>query len=220
MFIGHLAVGFAAKRVAPRVSLAMLLVASQFADMLWPVLIAAGVEHVRFDPTASPFLRLEFLDYPYSHSLLLLAVWGVLLGYIYRAFVPGSRIVALTAALVVSHWVLDVATHRPDMPLYPGGPKVGLGLWYSVPGTVIVEMAMYAAGLWLYVRTTRGRDGIGRWAFVALAVFLPIAYLGSIGSLPPSLPALAISALAAAALLTLWSWWADRHREMTTDAAG
>ena len=213
MFIGHLALGFAAKRAAPTVSLAMLLVASQLADIIWPVLIAVGLEHVRVDPTASPFLRLEFIDYPYSHSLVLLAVWGVALGYVCRQFMPGARVVAVIAALVVSHWLLDVATHRPDMPIYPGGAKVGLGLWYSVPATVVVEMFLYAAGLWIYLHTTRALDAIGRWAFVSLAVFLPVAYVASIGSAPPSLSALSLSALVGAGVLTLWSWWADTHRD-------
>lgn len=213
MFIGHLAVGLAAKRIEPRLSLAMLLVAAQLADIIWPVLIAIGIEHVRVDPTASPFLRLDFIDYPYSHSLVLLVVWGVALGYTCRALVPGSRVVALIAALVVSHWLLDVATHRPDMPIYPGGAKVGLGLWYSVPATVIVEIVLYSCGLWVYLRTTRARDGVGRWAFLSLAVFLPVAYVASIGSVPPSLWALSILALGGAGVLTFRSWWADRHRD-------
>lgn len=214
MFIGHLALGFAAKRVAPRVSLAMLFVAAQLADLLWPVFLALGLEHVRVDPAApSPFLMMDFTDYPFSHSLLLLIVWGVALGWIYRAFVPASRAMMVLAVLVVSHWVLDFVTHRSDMPIIPGGgPKVGLGLWYSVPATLAVECALYAAGLWVYVQTTRARDAIGRWAFITLAIFLVVAYIASIGSVPPSLTALYISALAGAALIMLWSWWADRHR--------
>ena len=73
-------------------------------------------------------------------------------------------------------------------------------------------MALYAAGLWVYLRTTRARDAIGRWWFIALAAFLVVAYVASIDSVPPSLPVLYISALAGAAVLTLWSWWADAHR--------
>ena len=213
MFIGHLAVGLAAKRLVPRLSLAVLFMAAQLADVLWPVFLALGLEHVRNDPAAaSPFLRLDFIDYPYSHSLLFLLIWGVALGWICRLLVPGSRAFAVIAALVVSHWVLDVATHRPDMPIYPGSAKIGLGLWNSVPATLTIEMLLYAVGLWVYLRTTRARDAIGRWAFIALAMFLVVAYIASIGSVPPSLPALYISALAGAGALTLWSWWADRHR--------
>jgi hypothetical protein len=213
MFIGHLALGFAAKRLEPRVSLALLFVAAQFADLLWPVLVAIGVEQVRIDPGNTAFTPLDFVSYPYSHSLLLLIVWGVALGVVCRWLVSNHRaIVVVMAGLVVSHWVLDFVTHRPDMPLYPGGPRLGLGLWNSIPGTLAVECALYAVGVWMYVRTTEARDAIGRWAFAALAAFLVLAYLAAVGTAPPSIPALYISALAGAAVLTLWSWWVDKHR--------
>src|SRR5678816_2619777 len=138
MFIGHFAVGFAAKRVAPRLSLAALFAAVVLADIIWPVLVALGLEHVQIDPGNTAFTPLDFVSYPYSHSLLLLLVWAAALGLVYR-WLSGhnGRSFAVLAALVLSHWVLDVLTHRPDMPLYPGGPKVGLGLWNSVPATVI-----------------------------------------------------------------------------------
>ena len=158
MFLGHLALGLAAKRVTPRVSLAVLFAAAQLADLLWPVLLAVGLEQVRIDPGNTAFTPLDFVSYPYSHSLLLLVVWGITFGWLYRLVTGDGRAFLVIAALVVSHWVLDFVTHRPDMPLYPGGPKLGLGLWNSVPGTMAVELTMYAAGLWVYFRATRARD--------------------------------------------------------------
>ena len=77
MFIGHFALGFAAKRATPRVSLAVLCAATQIADLLWPVFLAIGVEQVRIDPGNTAVTPLDFVSYPYSHSLLLLIVWGV-----------------------------------------------------------------------------------------------------------------------------------------------
>jgi hypothetical protein len=216
MFIGHLALGFAAKKVTPQISLAMLLTAAQFPDVLWPVLVALGVEHVRIARGYTAFTPLEFVSYPYSHSLLLLVVWGVLLGLVTRQVVREKGVVLVIAALVVSHWVLDFVTHRPDMPLYPGSPRYGLGLWNSVAGTLAVELSMYAVGLWIYIRATRSRDPIGRWAFIALAVFLGVVYLGNVGSAPSSVRLLYIGALVGAAILTAWAWWADRHREPIT----
>lgn len=215
MFVGHIALGLAAKRLAPRVSLAVLLSAAQLADILWPVLVALGVEQVRIDPGNTAVTPLDFVSYPVSHSLLLLIVWGVAFGLVYRAIAGhNGRALTVLAILVISHWVLDFLTHRPDMPLYPGGPKVGLGLWNSVPGTMAVELPMYAAGIWIYARATRARDAIGRWAFAALAAFLLIVYLGNVaGGAPPSVTAIYVSALVAIALLTAWSWWADAHRD-------
>jgi hypothetical protein len=136
---------------APRVSLAVLIAAAQFADVLWPVLIALGVEQVRIDPGTIAFTPLDFISYPYSHPLLLLVVWGVAdFGTAYRLVTrQNGSALGVIALLVVSHWVLDVATHWPDMPVYPGEPKLGLGLQNSVAGTVVVELAMYAAGVWL-----------------------------------------------------------------------
>jgi hypothetical protein len=214
MFIGHFALGFAAKGVTPRVSLGMLFAAAQLADIMWPVLVAAGVEQVRIDPGNTVFTPLDFVSYPYSHSLLLLVVWGVILGAGYRAIAGGRRTFVMLAALVVSHWLLDFLTHRPDMPLYPGGPRFGAGLWNSVPATLAVESLLFAAGLWVYLRTTRARDRIGNWALGGLVGFLLVAYVGNIaGGAPPSIAALYITALAGAVLLCGWAWWADRHRD-------
>src|SRR5438093_2804021 len=160
MFVGHFALGFAAKRVTPGVSLAMLFGAAQLADLMWPAFLLAGVEQVRIDPGNTAMTPLDFISYPYSHSLAMLIVWGAVLAFLYKMAAPRSPRLAvpILAALVVSHWTLDFVTHRPDMPIYPGGPKLGLGLWQSVAATVIVEIAMYAVGVWIYLRATRARD--------------------------------------------------------------
>lgn len=213
MFIGHLALGFAAKRALPNTSLAVLFVAVQFADLLWPILVAAGIEHVRIDPGNTAVTPLDFVSYPYSHSLAFLILWGVIFGALYRAATRERAALVVLAALVVSHWVLDFATHRPDMPIYPGSAKYGLGLWNSRLATVAVELPMFAAGLWMYASATTARDATGRWAFLGLAAFLLVAYFMNLaGPPPPSVTALWIFALVGASILTFWSWWADRHR--------
>jgi membrane-bound metal-dependent hydrolase YbcI (DUF457 family) len=213
MFIGHFALGFAAKRAAPRVSLAVLGAATQIADLLWPIFLAVGVEQVRIDPGNTAVTPLDFVSYPYSHSLLLLVVWGMLFATAYAGS-GFSRTYAVLVLLVVSHWFLDWITHRPDMPLYPGGPKFGLGLWNSVAATVAIETVIYVAGLWIYIWSTRARDGIGRWGFWALAVFLPLVYGANIlGPPPPTVSALWMSAAAGGAILVAWLWWVDRHRD-------
>jgi hypothetical protein len=215
MFIGHFALGFAAKRVVPRVSLAMLLAASLFADILWPVLVLLGFEEVRIEPGNTVYTPLAFISYPWSHSLLLLVVWGAAIGAAYRGVFGGRRTFIVLAALVVSHWVLDWITHAPDMPIYPGGAKYGLALWNSRSGTMTVEILMFAGGLWLYAGATRARDGVGRWAFIALAGVLFALYLADsfAGAPPPSVAAICVVGLAAAAIFPAWAWWADRHRD-------
>jgi hypothetical protein len=214
MFIGHFALGLAAKRATPRLSLALLFAAAQFADLLWPVLVFLGVEQVRIDAGNTAFTPLDFASYPYSHSLLLLGGWGIVLGLLFRGFVRDKLVLPVVFLLVVSHWVLDFVTHRPDLPLFPGGPRAGLGLWNSIPGTLVVETLLYAAGLWIYSRTTRPRDRVGRWAFAGLAVFLMVAYLASLASgPPPSVTAVIAAAGPGGGLLLLWARWLDRHRD-------
>jgi hypothetical protein len=214
MFIGHLALGMAAKRVTPRVSLAMLLIASQWADTIWPIFVGLGIEQVRIDPGNTVVTPLDFVSYPYSHSLAALLVWGLVVGVAYRMIAGGRRTVWVLSALVVSHWLLDYITHRPDMPLYPGGAKYGLTLWNSLPATMAVETVLYAAGIWIYMTSTRPRDAIGRWAFPALAVLVAVIYVANLfGPPPPGVSEIAIAGLIGASVLTAWAWWADRHRD-------
>jgi len=216
LFIGHFAVGFAAKRVLPQASLATLFAAVQLADTLWPVFVATGLEHVRIAPGDTPFTPLEFVSYPYSHSLLMLVGWGLGFGFIYTTLRRATRRELLVmTALVVSHWALDFFSHRPDLPLVPGGgPKFGLGLWYSIPATILVETTMFVTAVATYARATRARDAIGRWGLVALVGLLAVAYVGNIlGGAPPSVEAIWIAGLVGAAVTFALSWWADSHRE-------
>jgi membrane-bound metal-dependent hydrolase YbcI (DUF457 family) len=215
MFIGHFAVGFAGKKAAPRASLAALLFAALFADVLWPVLVAVGAERVRIAPGATAYTPLEFLSYPWSHSLLMLIIWGVLIGAFFRRRPDGARTWAVIAVLVVSHWVLDWITHAPDMPLAPVGGKYGLGLWNSVAGTMVVEITMFVVGVGIYMRATRARDRIGSVALWAMVLFLLGFYVfdSLSGSPPPSVTAIWISALVATAVILVWAGWIDRHRD-------
>jgi membrane-bound metal-dependent hydrolase YbcI (DUF457 family) len=215
MFIGHFAVGFAGKRAAPRASLSALLFAALFADVLWPVLVAVGAEKVVIKPGSTVYTPLEFVSYPWSHSLLMLIIWGALFAAFYRHQPDGKRTGLVLGLLVVSHWVLDWITHRPDMPLWPRGPVVGLELWRSVGATMTVEILMFTVGVLIYARSTRARDKVGTiglWTLVLLLLgFYVIDSLSS--SPPPSVTAIWISALIATAVILAWAGWVDRHRE-------
>ena len=176
MFLGHFALAFAAKQAAPAASLGALFLACQFADLLWPALVLAGVEQVRIQPGATAMTPLDFVSYPYSHSLSALAGWGIVAGGVYTA-ATRSRMFAgvILGLLVVSHWVLDVISHRPDMPLtLTGTTRLGLGLWNSIPATLVVESLIFAAGVALYRRVTVARDRIGSVGLWSLVVFLLI----------------------------------------------
>ena len=219
MFLGHVALGMAAKRAVPRVSLAVLILAAQLADVVWPVLVAFGAEQVAIDPGNTRVTPLNFISYPYSHSLMTLILWAIAFACLF-GWSRGRGAVLILGALVVSHWVLDVITHRPDMPILANDrTKIGFGLWNSIPGTMLVEFAIYGIGLWIYLKSTRPVDGVGRWGFGVLAAFLVVVYLANVfGPPPPSINALWIAALAGAMVLMAWAWWADRHRTPVVDS--
>jgi membrane associated rhomboid family serine protease len=120
------------------------------------------------------------------------------------------------AAVVLSHWFLDFLVHRPDLPLTPwSATRVGLGLWNSIPATLAIEAALFAAALAFYLRRTRALDRIGRWGLVAVVVFLLAAYVGAaFGPPPPSVEAIAWAGLIGGAVTALLGFWVDRHRTM------
>jgi hypothetical protein len=215
MFIGHAAVGFASKAVAPRASLGVLIAAPFLLDLLWPVFLLTGLESARIDPGNTAFTPLAFDSYPWSHSLLMSALWGALFGMIVFAFLRSALAGAVVALGVVSHWICDAIVHRPDLPLAPGGVIfVGMGLWNSRSATLAVELSLFALGVWLYVRTTSPKDAIGRWSLAALVAFLLAAYAGAaFGPPPPSITAVAWVGLAGV-ILVPWAAWIDRHRDV------
>jgi membrane-bound metal-dependent hydrolase YbcI (DUF457 family) len=214
LFIGHYAVAFASKRFAPRTSLGALIAAASLLDLLWPVFILLGWEQVRIEPGNTAFTPLNFVSYPISHSLVAAIGWATLFALLYYGFTHYAAGAILIWVGVVSHWVLDFVSHRPDMPLYPDGPRFGLGLWNSTLATVIVEGLMYAIGVGIYLRVTRAKDGVGKWGLLSFVVAVSAIYVANIFSPPPpDIRILGMGALALSLFLILWAWWADRHRE-------
>jgi membrane-bound metal-dependent hydrolase YbcI (DUF457 family) len=213
MFIGHYAVALAAKKAAPRTSLGTLFLAAQFLDILWPLMLLAGLEHVRIDPGNTPFTPLDFYDYPITHSLAGALIWSLLFGGLYRLIRRDARGAVVVGACVFSHWVLDFITHRPDLPLwFTGSTRVGAGLWNSVGGTFVVEAGMYAAGVALYLKTTTRKDRTGVFAFWGLIVFLFAVYCANIFGPPPPDAGMIAIAGNAGWIFILWAYWADAHR--------
>jgi membrane-bound metal-dependent hydrolase YbcI (DUF457 family) len=219
MLVGHFAAAFGAKRIEPALSLGTLVFAAMLADVLAFTLVAAGIEHFRI-ATDVQRNRLIGDNIVYSHSLLLDVFWGALLAGAYFLWRRRARGAWILFAAVVSHWVLDVVSHRPDMPIAPGIPRAfGLGLWNSIPATLMVEGGMWLIAIVLYVRATRANKRAGTYAFVAGIVILTLVWLGNI-SAPPSQGGSAV----ASALPSLvffgcaigWAYWMDRARSSSS----
>jgi hypothetical protein len=207
MFIGHIAVGIAGRRLTPRAGLGWWVASVTFLDMLWPVFLLAGLEHAELSGSTNPFLTLTFTDYPLSHSLVAAAAWAAVFAGVYRLVKGRQGGAGLLALGVLSHWVLDVVSHLRDMPVLPRGPYIGLELWKSVPATAIVETGMFAAAIVYYARGTRPRPAF--WVLIAVLYVLYIASI--VGPPPPSIAAVAWTVIVAW-LFIAWAWWADRSR--------
>ena len=214
MFIGHFGVGFAVKAGAPRVSLGTLFLAAQWLDLLWPTLLLLGVESVRIVPGATQVTPLRFEHYPVSHGLLAVLVWAALAAAAYFYFRRNRRGALMLALLVVSHWALDAIVHQPDLPLFPGSNRmVGFNAWSSLPLTLLIELSLFALGVWWYARVTAPRNAPGRWGLWGLVLLLLVIYAGNLfGPPPPNAQAIAWTGQAQW-LLVAWGYWLDKHRQ-------
>lgn len=212
MFVGHLAAALAAKRIEPDVPLAAGVGAAFALDLVWPVLLLLGVETVRVDPGNTAFTNLAFDSYPWTHSLGMVLVWSVVGAGLGRMAFRSWRAGGVVGLLVLSHWVLDWVTHRPDLPLWPNGPLAGLGLWNSIPGTIAVEAGLFALGIWLYLGVTAAKDRTGSLALTGLLVLTGLIWISQPWApVPGSATAVAWGAMVLW-LLPPWALWIEKHR--------
>jgi hypothetical protein len=212
MFLGHFGVALGAKSAAPQTSLGALVLAAQLIDLLWPTFLALGWERVRIEPGATRVTPLAFDYYPWSHSLLIVIVWALVVAVVYQGARRYPRGALVLAGCVVSHWLLDALMHRPDLPLYPGSMLVGLGAWCSIALTLALEGLVFAAGLALYLKSTRPVDRTGQWALWSFVGALLLIYLASVLGPPPPGVSAVTWAGQAQWLLVVWAYWIDRHR--------
>lgn len=213
MFIGHYGPSFAAKRYEPTIPLWILFIAVQLLDVLWGIFVILGIERVRIVPGFTRTNALDLYYMPYTHSLPGALAWALVAGIAYFAVRRSKRGGLLIAAAVFSHWPLDLVVHRPDLPLYDNAAKAGLGLWDYPIATLIVEGALVAGGLGLYVRNTRSLTTPAKYAiplFICAALCIQAAM--AFGPAPPSDRAMAITALSSYAILAGAIAWLEKGR--------
>lgn len=208
MFIGHFGLGLASKKVNKLPSLAVMFMAVQFLDLLWPVFCLLGLETFRIEAGNTKLTPLNFTHYPYSHSLFMAILWGGIFGSCYYFFTKNRNGSLLLAALVLSHWLLDMLVHRPDLPITPFSDfKVGLGLWNFPVIEIVLEFGLFFLGTLLYYKSVKPVRKISFWLLIG--TFVLIHLLNLFGPPPPSINAVAWAGNLIW-LFVLWAWWIEK----------
>jgi hypothetical protein len=220
MVIGHFGFGLGAKKFAPKLSLGLIFIAVQFADLLWPTLLLLKVEKVNIQP-GNVLFPLNFIYYPFSHSLLTSILWASCFGSIYWLIKKDLQTAVVLGICVFSHWALDLIVHIPDLPLYPGSSlRLGLGLWNWPLLTALTEGTLFVIGAISYQRVTKARNLSGKWGFWLMMVLLIIGHAAGLMSPPPA----SVTAIGWSTqvlwLFVLLGFWVDHNRSVSasTDA--
>jgi hypothetical protein len=214
MFVGHYAVALIAKREEPRINLGTLVLAAMFADIAWCVFMIFGLEQVQFKSGMGAGKYFSATNVALSHSLLMDVVWATLLALAYllrRRYPRGGLMIFL---VVLSHWLLDFVSWRPDLPIAPGMHRyVGLGLWNSIPATLLVEGGLWFIAVILYVRFTRSKNLTAAFVFWVGIALLTVMWLNNIAGPPPQNPKAApFASLIVFSLTVAWAYWINRVR--------
>lgn len=213
MFLGHYALGLAAKKIDNRPSLGTMLMAAQFIDLLWPIFLILGIEKVEIEPGNTEFTPLNFIHYPWSHSLTATLCWAILFGSSYFIITKNKKGSLLLGLLVISHWLLDYFTHRPDLSLtFSEEQKVGLGMWNNKMLTLITESMLFVIGVIVYLRSTQATTTKGKILFWSFIILISSIYIMSVfGPAPTSVAAIKYSAMGQW-LFIAWAYWIDKNR--------
>ena len=219
MFVGHFGVGLALKRADKTLSLGLLFIAVQLSDLIYGVTLLTGVEKISIIASANPLTSAEYVFFPYSHSLVATLVLAGLVALIFliapfKSSLPKSKTALVMATAVLSHFVLDVISHNPDMDLLGNGVyKIGLGLWNYPLASYVVEALLLITGLWIYLRTTKSITLSGKYGLPILSVILLI--LNAVNTFGPpqtNMEYFAITMFAVYLVTIVFAFWLDRKR--------
>lgn len=213
MFLGHFGAGLAGKAIDQKPSLGTLFFAAQFIDLLWPIFLILGIEKVSINPQSTVVTPLDFIYYPFTHSLIGVLFWALLFGGTYYLIKRNFKTSLIMGALVLSHWFLDLLVHKPDLPLTTNNDYlVGFGIWNSLVLTLIVEFLIFVTGAYLYLRYTTQKNKKGIFLIWSLLIFLIIIYLFNVfGPPPPETESIGYVGLAQW-LIVGWGYWIDKNR--------
>ncbi len=178
MLTGHFAAALALKKYDRTIPLWLLFAASQLVDIVFMMLLLLGIEDLRIIPDFNASNDLDLYYYPFTHGLLLTPLW--IIGFIGLYAIKhkiNTRIIAVLGLAVASHWLFDLFTHTPDLPLIGDSYKVGFGLMNYPLLSFALEALFIATGSWLYLKS---QVNINRKKVVSVCV------LGILLVLPPA----------------------------------
>lgn len=212
MFVGHYGTSYASKALGLSIPLWVLFIAVQLLDVFWGIFVLVGIERVRIVPGITATNPLDLYYMPYTHSLIGALGWAVGAAVTYRLWrgQGAKRDALIIGVAVLSHWVLDLLVHRPDLPLVGDRMKVGLGLWNSPAIAFGLEALFLFGGLLCYLRTTRSARARGAVGFVVFsAALLGVQAITFFGAPPTSAQAAALTALVAYFALAGTAAWLE-----------
>jgi hypothetical protein len=221
MYFGHYGIGLALKKYVKGLSLGWLFLSVQFVDLLAMSLLLIGVERVNIIPGLTATSSMEYVYFPFSHSLVAFLVWASVFYIIFRLveIKPGlkkSRVALMLALGVLSHFVLDVIVHTPDLPILGNDSfMMGLGLWnYHPIINYVVEGAILLVGLYLYLRATKGSTFLGKYGVISLVgVMFILNLVLMFGESPPDPSVSAGLYLIFNFSIILLAFWLDKKRK-------
>src|SRR5262245_27112322 len=204
MLVGHYAVAFTGKSLETKLSLGTLVLAAMLPDILWTLFTMGGIEYAM--TSGGNF------DVAVSHSLLTITIWGALFAGAYYWHKRDSRAAWILFIAVLSHWILDVISHKHS--LAPGvNLLVGLGLWKSLPLTILVEGGFWVLSIILYLRATYAAKPMGTWGFWPVVIFLTFVWVTNVRSGPPP-PERILGSLIFFVLTVVWAYWINTLRPL------
>ena len=214
MFIGHFAPAMIAARHKDAPSLPVLFIGAQLVDWAFFGLLLTGAEKMRVTPGISAMNPMDLYHMPYTHSLLGSAIFALVFGVLIFAATRNRTGALIAAAVVLSHWFLDLLVHVPDLTLAGSPPKLGLGLWNHPSIEMPLELALTFGSLWLYAKIAKPKV----LPLTSLAgVLLLLQAVNWFGPVEPEVTAgtslLAFFAFGLAALLAWWVYRSESRKQ-------
>jgi membrane-bound metal-dependent hydrolase YbcI (DUF457 family) len=158
MIAGHYGLAAAVKARETTIPLWVLMLATAWLDVVFVPLFLGGLESFTPVPGTHGGYGANIIHADYSHSLIGAVALSGVFGWV-GSLRWGARTGWVLAAVVFSHWLLDIVVHRGDMPILPADfgalPRLGFGLWRAPLVALLTELVLVVGGAWLYWRAAR-----------------------------------------------------------------